>query len=47
MREMKRFVPDVTITAEPALMTRWRKKAKPVFENGRLVPWEPKKKEAA
>lgn len=42
VREMKRFVPDVKISAEPALMRRWYKDAEAVFENGRLVPWEPK-----
>lgn len=36
----QRFTPDVSITAEAALMRRWRKKAKPYFVNGRLRPWE-------
>lgn len=40
---MREFVPDVRVTAEPALMRRWLKGAEPVFESGRLVPWEPKK----
>jgi DNA polymerase I len=37
----QRYVPDVKITASPALMTRWYKEAKAVYENGRLVPWQP------
>jgi DNA polymerase I-like protein with 3'-5' exonuclease and polymerase domains len=36
------YTPDIPITAEPALMRRWYKKAKPVYEKGRLIPWEPK-----
>ena len=40
--EMKRFVPDVRVSAEPAAMTRWYKAAEPVFVDGKLVPWEPK-----
>lgn len=40
--EMRKWLPDVPVTAEPALMRRWYKKAKAVYENGRLVPWEPK-----
>jgi hypothetical protein len=39
---MKEYVPDVKITAEPALMRRWYKGAEAVYANGRLVPWEPK-----
>lgn len=26
--------------AEPTLMRRWRKEAKPVYKHGRLIPWE-------
>ena len=34
------FVPDVPPIAEPYLMLRWSKKAKPIYdEEGRLVPW--------
>jgi len=41
--EMRRFTPDVPITAGPALMRRWYKDAEPEYDkNGRLVPWEPK-----
>lgn len=40
--EMKKFVPDVKVSAEPAAMTRWYKAAEPVFVDGKLVPWEPK-----
>lgn len=35
--------PDVPVSAEPALMRRWYKGAEPVWADGRLVPWEPKK----
>ncbi|NJN64514.1 MAG: hypothetical protein HC882_06270 [Acidobacteria bacterium] len=35
------WMPDTPPRAEPALMTRWRKNAEPVYRNGRLVPWEP------
>lgn len=33
------FLPDVPPKAEPYLMRRWSKKAKPVWSEGRLVPW--------
>jgi DNA polymerase-1 len=33
------WLPDVPPRAEPLLMRRWSKKAKPVFVEGRLVPW--------
>ena len=40
------FLPDVPVTASPALMRRWYKGAEAVFDvNGRLVPWEPKVEE--
>lgn len=37
------YCPDMTAAckAPPALMTRWLKGSEPVYENGRLVPWEP------
>lgn len=37
------WCPDVAeaVKVEPALMTRWLKSAKGVYEGGRLVPWEP------
>lgn len=36
------YHPDVKSTAEAALMRRWYKKAKPVFDdNGDLIPWSP------
>jgi hypothetical protein len=39
---IKIYIPDVNITAEPALMRRWYKGAEPAFgEDGTLVPWEP------
>ncbi len=37
------YLPDVPIKVskmKPLLMRRWSKKAKPVFKEGRLVPWE-------
>lgn len=40
--EMKKYVPDVKVSAAPALMTKWLKDAEPVYNEGRLVPWEPK-----
>jgi DNA polymerase-1 len=43
---MKEYVPDVAVTAPPALMRRWLKAAEPVYLDGRLVPWEPKAKAA-
>ena len=43
---MHYYVPDVKVTAPPAAMAAWFKGADPVYENGRLVPWEPKPKEA-
>lgn len=40
---MARVIPDVPITATPALMRRWFKGAEAVYDNdGKLVPWEPK-----
>jgi DNA polymerase-1 len=39
---MRQYTPDVLVKAEPCLMRRWFKGAEPVFENGKLVPWEPK-----
>lgn len=38
---MQSAVPDVIIKAEPALMRRFYKGAEPVYENERLIPWEP------
>ncbi len=35
------LLPGVTLRAEPALMPRWYKGAEPVWENGKLIPWEP------
>lgn len=41
---MKEFVPDVKISAEPALMRKWTKAAEPVWSpEGRLLVWEEKK----
>lgn len=41
--QMKLFVPDVKVKAEPALMLRWDKDAKAVYKEGRLIPWHPSK----
>lgn len=38
--QMARYIPDIPIEAEPALMTRWLKAAEPKYEAGRLVPWD-------
>jgi hypothetical protein len=40
------FLPDVLPVVEPLLARRWSKGAKPVFANGRLVPWDVKKEAA-
>jgi DNA polymerase I len=38
----ERYMPDVPVSAEPALMRRWYKQADTVFDDkGRLVCWEP------
>ena len=43
MREsMQVYVPDVHISAEPALMKYWSKDADTVHHDGKLVRWEPK-----
>ena len=40
---MQTVTPDVKAGAEAAVMRRWHKKAKPVFdENNNYIPWEPK-----
>lgn len=43
---MREFVPDVKVSAEPAIMVRWYKDAETVHdERGRLAIWRPKKKD--
>ena len=46
VREMKRYIPDIPILAEAALMYRWYKDAEPVYVDWygtqKLIPWEPK-----
>ncbi len=43
VQRMKRYVPDVRVTAEPTLMARWFKQATCVRDaNGRLQVWTPK-----
>jgi DNA polymerase family A len=37
----RKWGPDVRWAAEPALMTRWSKDAKPSYVAGKLVPWLP------
>lgn len=41
IEEMQKFIPDIPIEAEPALMRRWYKDAQPVFKKGKLSVWEP------
>ena len=38
---MQQYTPDIPIRASSALMRRWYKEADAVWENGKLVPWEP------
>ncbi len=40
VNEAQPWVPDVPINASPAAMYRWSKKAKPVYQDGKLVPWK-------
>lgn len=42
MARARVWLPDVSIKCEPLIMSRWSKKAKPVWQDGRLVPWRPK-----
>mgnify|MGYP006269102535 CR=1 FL=1 len=40
---MQDYIPDVKVSAEPALMRRWYKAAETVYDAaGKLIPWEPK-----
>jgi len=39
---MMKITPNVLASAESASMRRWNKYAEPVWDNGKLVPWEPK-----
>jgi hypothetical protein len=41
---LRMICPDVPCKAQPCIMDRWYKEAEPVYQNGHLVPWEPKKK---
>lgn len=36
----KKYLPDLEVVAKPCLMRYYSKKAKPVWDNGRLVPWD-------
>lgn len=48
LEPMKKYVKDVKVKAEPALMPYWYKDAEAVFDaKGLLIPWEPKEKKAA
>ncbi len=40
--EMQKWLPNVPVTCEPALMRFWTKGAEAVYVDGRLVPWTPK-----
>lgn len=42
-----RWIPHCPTQAEPCLMWRWHKKAKPVYKDGMLIPWRPKDELAA
>lgn len=47
VEEAQKWIPDVAIRAEPALMRRWYKNAEAVYDaNGLLIPWEPARSEA-
>lgn len=37
---MRVYLPDIPVTASPALMTRWLKGAEPRYHRGQLVPWD-------
>jgi hypothetical protein len=39
LAEVGRYLPNVPPRAEPCITAVWDKRAKPVYENGRLVPW--------
>ena len=39
---MQKITPNVKASAESASMRRWSKYAEHVWENGKLIPWEPK-----
>ncbi len=41
VEQVQTRMPDVKVTASPALMTAWEKNAEPVYVEGRLVPWRP------
>lgn len=43
-RGLQEVIVDVPVKAEPCLMRKWDKYAKPVIKDGRLVVWEPKAK---
>lgn len=40
IEQARMWMPDLKITAQPALMYRWAKKAKTVYKDGTLVPWD-------
>ena len=40
---MQPWTPDVPVNATPSMMYHWAKDAEPVWENGRLVPWDREK----
>jgi hypothetical protein len=42
---MQKWVPDLRILADEAMMRRWHKGASPVRENGMLIPCKPVKKD--
>jgi len=42
IKGLREYTPDVFVGCQPALMRRWSKAAEPVYNNGLLIPWEPK-----
>jgi hypothetical protein len=44
VRGANEYLPDVPARVAPLLAKCWSKKSKPIYENGRLVPWAPKSK---
>ena len=46
IESMRLVTPDVVVNATPCLMRRWDKDAKPVYVDGKLVPWTSDGKDA-
>jgi DNA polymerase-1 len=41
IENMRRWIPDVKVSATAYLSTRWSKDAGPVYDGGELIPWAP------